>query len=128
MNHSKVQQRIDITGAAGTSLTRHHTWNLPGKWYVPEAYIEVDTSVTAHASDVTDVSWNNGATELFSWNTGSGADGALTSGTRVNATPAQGTGRVISYGDQLKFIKTDGGSGKAFTGALIIVAEQLPLP
>lgn len=129
MNTPQTRLRIDITGAAGTSLTRYETFTLPGKWYLKEAWIEVDTSITADATNVTDISWNNGSTELFSWDTTTGQDGSLTAGTRVDALPStDGTARVISNGDQLKFIKTDGGSGKAFTGALVLLLEERPLP
>lgn len=129
MQPSQTELRITMdTVAAGTDATRYHTSRLPGKWYIVEAWLEPDVDVADDATNVTDISFNNGATELASHDTTTGEDGAITGGTPIDFTPAEGSARVVADGDQLKLIKTDGGSGKAFSGSLVVLLEHRPIP
>ena len=114
--------------AAGTDESWGWTNPHPGDWIVEACYFHPMAALTAHASNNTALSVENGGTEIATITTTAGGSGSLTAHTGVAIT-LTGTGKnlEVSQGGNLTFKKTDGGSGVAASGQFCVALRRVRL-
>lgn len=114
--------RMDVTAAA-SARTIYHRLGGTAKVRIVSAYLVPDQDVAADAANTTTLALKTGANvaglaTLDDHDTTTGQEGALTAGTPVQLEAAVGT--EIDAGDLIAFTKTDAGTGKAFSGAVVL--------
>lgn len=112
--------------AAGTDATFYVGVAGAGTWLLEAVYFVPETSITAHDTNFTDISLENGSTEIASERTTTGDTGDITAGTPVSIA-LTGTGKDLEFeqGEAIKVKKTDGGSGAVLHGSFAVLMSKL---
>lgn len=129
---SPVYTQITVNLGAAVSAGTDEVWEipfaLPGTWKITKAYLQNSGAVTAHDTNYADYSLELGGTEVASEQTTTGDLGNITAGDRDElALTGTGTSLEIAQGGQIRFKKTDAGTGAALGAAsgLSLAFEQV---
>ena len=115
-----VQIQLPVI-AAGTDGRQDYLWALPYDGVVESVQFLPSQALTAHDTNYTDLSVEVGGTEIASEQTTTGDTGNLVAGTEISAALlVSGTSLEVTSGDAIEFIKTDAGTGVAFSGTAVI--------
>lgn len=103
--------------AAGTGQTWYVPIAAPGTWLLKKAYFVSETARTANDTNFTDISLENGGTEIASEQTTTSDTGNLVAGTAIElALTGSGQDLEFDQGDSITIKKTEGGTGLALDG------------
>lgn len=126
---------LPATAAAGTDARFCVAFpaDLAGNWHLAKGSLVGNATTAAHATNVavitvygSDADGASGGTAQASWDTTTGADGAITVGVVNDLTLAGGATATFAAGDIIEvFIDESGGTGAAVSGNIALSFDKL---